>query len=233
MSASRAEELAGSLAIVRSRIATACLAAGRDPRSVTLVAVSKTFPAGDVAALASLGVDDFGENRDQEAAPKAAALAALDLRWHFVGRLQRNKCRSVAAYASVVHAVDRVELVGPLSAGAERAGREVAVLVQVSLDGDPARGGVAAAGLGPLADGVALAPGLRLAGLMAVAPLAADPAEAYAGFAQLAVQLRTEHPGADWLSAGMSGDLEAAVVAGATHVRVGTALFGGRPPLLR
>ncbi|MDQ6648916.1 MAG: YggS family pyridoxal phosphate-dependent enzyme, partial [Actinomycetota bacterium] len=136
----RAEELAEALAVVRGRIQVACEAAGRDPATVTLVAVSKTFPASDVAALAGLGVRDVGENRDQEAAAKATELADRDLRWHFVGRLQRNKCRSVASYASVVHAVDRVELATALSAGAVRAGREVAALVQVSVDGDPARG---------------------------------------------------------------------------------------------
>ena len=200
-----------------------------------LVAVSKTRPASDVEALASLGVLDFGENRDQEAAPKAEALReqAPALRWHLVGQLQTNKARSVARYVHAVHSIDRAALVTALSAGAERADRRLDVLLQVSLDGDPGRGGAVPADVPALCALAALAPGLRLAGVMAVAPLGQDPQAAFARLAEVAAQVRADHPGALAISAGMSGDLEPAIALGATHVRVGTALFGSRPPPLR
>ncbi|MFD0824006.1 alanine racemase, partial [Micromonospora zhanjiangensis] len=139
----RRAQLDANLSGVRDRIAAACVAAGRDPGEVTLIAVTKTYPAGDVALLADLGVTDVGENRDQEAAAKAAELAAagLDLRWHFVGRLQRNKCRSVVGYADVVHSVDSARLAVALAEAADRRGRTVQALVQVSLDGAAGRGG--------------------------------------------------------------------------------------------
>jgi pyridoxal phosphate enzyme (YggS family) len=180
----------------------------------------------DVALLRDLGVGDVGENRDQEARAKAAAVP--DVRWHFVGQLQRNKCRSVAAYADVVHSVDRPELVAALAAGAHRAGRLIDVLVQVGLDDDAGRGGARVEDVPSLADAVAGADGLRLGGVMAVAPLAADPDAAFARLAEVAARLQATHPRADAISAGMSGDLEAAIRYGATHVRVGTALLGGR-----
>lgn len=233
---SRRDELAGALTALEDRLSAACDAAGRRRDEVRLVAVSKTRPVEDVAELAALGVRDFGENRDQEAAAKVAAYAGTGgpaVRWHFVGGLQTNKARSVASYADVVHSVDRDALVGALSKGAVRAGRELDVLLQVSLDGDPDRGGVPVADVGSLADQAAAAPGLRLAGVMAVAPLGADPAEAFAALADVAARVRADHPGATDLSAGMSGDLEQAIAAGATYVRVGTALFGARPPANR
>lgn len=227
----RRAELAANLADVRARIAAACVAAGRDPAEVTLVAVTKTWPARDVRLLAGLGVLDVGENRDQEAAPKAAACPGLGLRWHFVGRLQTNKARSVASYAYAVHSVDSARLVAALQRGGEWAGRRLGALVQVSLDGDTSRGGARPADVPALADLVGAAPLLDLRGVMAVAPLDADPAEAFEVLAQVAAAVRAGHPDARWVSAGMSGDLEAAVAAGATHVRVGTALLGRRPPL--
>jgi PLP dependent protein len=237
----RRAELAANLERVRERIAAACRAAGRSPDEVTLVTVTKTWPASDVRLLAGLGVADVGENRDQEAAPKAAACRDLGLRWHFLGQLQTNKCRSVAGYADVVHSVDRGRLVAALSAAAERAGRTLTCLVQVNLDppaggagerpGIGPRGGVDPGGLPALADAVAAATGLRLGGVMAVAPPGGDPAPAFAELAGLAAALRADHPDAGWISAGMSGDLEAAVAAGATHVRVGTAVLGLRPVL--
>jgi PLP dependent protein len=227
----RAQELADRLAGVEQRIARACAAAGRGREEVALVAVTKFHPASDVVVLRDLGVSRFGESRDQEAQDKAAQVDGV--RWHFVGRLQSNKAASVAAYASVVESCDRRKLVAPLSAGAVRAGREVDVLVQVSLDGDPSRGGAPAADLPALADAVAAADGLRLAGAMAVAPLGEEPARAFARLAELAEQLRRDHPDARQLSAGMSADLEQAVACGSTSVRVGTALLGPRPPALR
>lgn len=226
----RRDELARNLGEVRSRLASACAAAGRGAGEVTLVAVTKTFPASDVALLRDLGVTDLGENRDQEAAAKAREVTGV--RWHFVGRLQTNKAASVARYADVVHAVDRPALVDALSAGAVRAGRTVEVLVQVSLDGDPHRGGAVPAEVLGLADAVERAPALLLRGVMAVAPLGERPADAFARLAGVAAQVRDLHPEATVVSAGMSADLEDAVAAGATHVRVGTAILGSRPPLL-
>lgn len=233
----RRAELAGALARLEERLTAACRAAGRERSAVTLVAVSKTWPAADVAALAGSGPHaprHFGEARDQEAAAKVRELADAgwtDLVWHFVGRLQRNKAGSVARYASVVHSVDRPALAHALGRGAVRAGRTVDALVQVSLDGDPARGGAVAADVPALADAVASTDGLRLAGAMAVVPLGASPSAALDRLAAVAARLRERHPGAEWLSAGMSTDLEEAVAIGATHVRVGSALFGGRAPL--
>lgn len=236
----RRAELAAGLARVRARIADACAAAGRQRDEVTLVAVTKTYPAADVVALAGLGVSDVGENRDQEAAPKAEAVAAAGAapRWHFIGQLQRNKARSVVRYADVVQSVDTVRLAAALdaAAGAVR-DRPLDVLVQVSIDGDPARGGALPGaadpqrGLDPVAAAVAGADGLRLAGLMAVAPLGWEPDRAFARLAEVAAALRADHPGATVLSAGMSGDLESAIGHGATHVRVGSALLGMRPAL--
>jgi pyridoxal phosphate enzyme (YggS family) len=223
----RTAEIAANLAALRSRIAAACAAVGRDPAAVTLVAVTKTFPVEDVRRLLGLGVLDVGENRDQEARPKAAAVPAA--RWHFVGRLQRNKCRSIAGYAVLVHSLDRAELVAALDAGARRAERDpLDVLVQVSLDGDPSRGGALPADVPKLAAAVAEAGGLRFAGLMAVAPFGAEPLPAFTRLAELAADLRRDHPTATIVSAGMSGDLEDALRCGATHVRIGTALLGGR-----
>ncbi|GAB3186254.1 hypothetical protein FHX75_16166 [Micromonospora palomenae] len=236
----RRAELAAGLARVRARIADACAAAGRDRAEVTMIAVTKTYPAGDVVALAGLGVTDVGENRDQEAAPKAAEVAAagVAVRWHFIGQLQRNKARSVVRYADVVHSVDSVRLARALDAAAS-AGRDrpLDALVQVSIDGDPARGGALPdsadpdRGLGPVAEALAGAGGLRLAGLMAVAPLGWEPERAFARLAEVAARFRDRHPEATALSAGMSGDLEAAIEYGATHVRLGSALLGMRPTL--
>ena len=227
----RQEELAVSLAAVHGRIDAAARAAGRDPAEVSLVVVTKTWPAADVRLLAGLGVTDVGENRDQEAAPKASACADLPLRWHFIGGLQRNKARSVARYAAVVESVDRPELVPALQRGAEAADRRLDVLLQVSLDGAGGRNGAVPADLPALADLVVAADRLTLRGVMAVAPLGADPDDAFARLADVAAALRVAHPQATTVSAGMSGDLEAAVRHGATHVRVGTAVLGGRPPL--
>ena len=227
----RRTALARGLDQVEGRIVDACGAAGRRRDEISLVVVTKTFPASDVRLLADLRVRDVGESKDQKAAPKARQCADLDLVWHFVGRLQSNKARSVASYASVVHSVDRSSLLRPLSSGALRAERRVRVLAQVSLDGDPARGGVPLDGLPPLADAIAATDGLDLQGLMAVAPLGADPRVAFARLVDAATALRATHPGATWVSAGMSGDLEAAVAAGATHLRVGSAILGSRPVL--
>ncbi|MDT7571558.1 MAG: dependent protein [Actinomycetota bacterium] len=225
----RNAQLAANLAAVEQRVSAACAAAGRSRADVTLVAVSKTWPASDVALLRDLGLQHFGENRDAEAAQKAADVP--DVRWHFVGTVQSNKARSITSYADVVHSLDRPGLVDALSRGAVRAGRNVDVLIQVDLDEAPHRGGARPEDVPRLADLAAAADSLRLAGLMAIAPLGTDPAPAFARLMSVADAVRREHPGATVVSAGMSGDLEAAVTAGANLLRVGTALFGSRPPL--
>jgi PLP dependent protein len=234
----RTAQLARSLAAVEHRVRVACTASGRDRGEVTLVVVTKTFPAADAVRLAGLGVREMGESRDQEAAGKAAEVAAagVEVVWHFVGQLQRNKSRSVAQYADVVHSVDRLSLVSALDRAAADAGRPLEVLLQVDLGGAAVRpgaprGGAAPADVPGLAAAVARSTALRLRGVMAVAPRGEDPARAFARLAHLAADLRAEHPAATWLSAGMSGDLEQAVAAGATHLRVGSAVLGSRPPL--
>jgi PLP dependent protein len=229
----RRDELAARLSAVCQRISAACRAVGRNPDEVTLIAVTKTFPASDVRLLAGLGVRDIGENRDAEAAPKAAECADLELTWHFIGQLQTNKCRSVVRYATFVHSVDRPHLISSLGKAARAAGRLIECLVEVSLDGDPARGGAMAAEVPALAETLAAEPGLVLAGAMAIAPLGMPPAEAFAKLAEAAAAVRAVRPAATVISAGMSGDLEAAVAAGATHLRIGTALLGDRGARVR
>jgi len=266
LTADRRAQLAANLEEVRGRIARACTAVGRDPSSVTLVAITKTYPASDVELLASLGVTDVGENKDQEAAAKAAAVSA-GLRWHFVGQLQRNKAKSVVRYADVVESVDSLRLVAALSkAAVDHRSSTLDVLIQVSLDGDPSRGGAVASlsvpslrsvstsspsavnhassdisdfpeevdperDLWRVADAVASAEGLRLAGVMAVAPIGWDPERAFEELSRTVERLRAVHPGAEVVSAGMSGDLEAAIKHGATHVRIGSSLLGMRNTL--
>jgi pyridoxal phosphate enzyme (YggS family) len=234
----RRAELAESLAAVEARIAAACAAAGRPRESVRLLAVTKTFPALDAALLADLGLTDLAENRDQEAGEKVDEVAELrpdaKLRWHMVGRLQRNKARSVARWAAEIQSVDSERLAGALAKGAHAALGEgereapLDVLIQVSLDGDPDRGGCPLDRVNSLADLVAGSGDLRLRGLMAVAPLGADLDSAFGRLARAGGSLRAEHPKAVELSAGMSNDLERAIGHGSTCVRVGTALLGGR-----
>jgi pyridoxal phosphate enzyme (YggS family) len=233
----RQEELAAGLAAVRDRVARACAGSGRDPGEVELVAVTKFFPASDADLLAELGVRHIGENRHQEAVEKVAQLRHRDqLTVHFIGQLQTNKAASVAEYADVVQSVDRLRLVDALQKGAHRAGRRLGVLVQVSLDeGDvdqhAGRAGAPPAEAPLVADAVAQAPDLDLLGVMAVAPLGADPAPAFARLREVAHGIRAAHPGATWVSAGMSADLEEAIAHGATHLRVGSAILGSRPSL--
>ncbi|MFC9178635.1 MULTISPECIES: YggS family pyridoxal phosphate-dependent enzyme [Streptomyces] len=235
----RKAQLAANLAQVEERITSACAAAGREREEVTLIVVTKTYPASDVRMLHELGVRHVAENRDQDAAPKATACADLSLTWHFVGQLQTNKVRSVMSYADVVQSVDRIKLVTALSGAAVRAERELGCLIQVALDAESGergeRGGVAPDGIEELAAAVDAAEGLRLDGLMTVAPLAGPFAgrqrAAFDRLMEIATRLRTGHPAATMVSAGMSADLEDAVAAGATHVRVGTAVLGVRPGL--
>lgn len=249
MTPARRTELAGNLAATRARVAAACAAAGRDPSEITLIAVTKTRPAEDVVALTELGQADFGENRDQEAAPKAAEVAEAAMgpvRWHFIGQLQTNKAHSVVRYASVVHSVDRIRLVRALGNAARAAHpaasaagpattdpdapapAPVTCLVQVSLDGDAARGGALISQLPEIAAAIEAEQGLALGGIMAVAPLGVAPETAFALLGALSDTVREINPAATIISAGMSGDLEAAVRNGATHLRIGTALLGNR-----
>lgn len=228
----RGAELRQNLAEVRERMRRAASAAGRQQDELTLIAVTKFFPVTDAVLLAAAGVADLGESRDQEASAKVAEFGELTeakVRWHFIGRLQSNKAKSVARYADVVHSVDRLELAKALDSGASRVGRApLAVLVQLSLDADPERGGSASTELERLADQVAELGSLTLAGVMAIAPLDVEADRAFEQLEEVAGRVRMSHPEAKMISAGMSNDLEAAVRHGATHVRIGTALLGRR-----
>jgi pyridoxal phosphate enzyme (YggS family) len=238
----RLAQLETNLTAVRRRIDAAAAAAGRQATPPQLIVVTKFHPAQDVRRLASLGVTDVGENRDQEASDKAAQLADLALRWHFIGQLQSNKAKSVVRYAAAVHSVDRAPLAAALAKAmaveADRTGRPpLDCFIQVSLaglaDGAAAahRGGAAPGEVPALAEQLAGAPGLRLAGVMAVAPLGADPAAAFEKLAGISGQLRAQFPDATGISAGMSQDLEQAVRFGATHLRIGSDILGPRPAL--
>lgn len=242
----RRAELVRYLADIRRRLGDACTAAGRAPSEVTLIAVTKTFPAGDARALLDLGVADLGENRDQEAKIKVAEVKAAEVdsaevdaagqpggrpapRWHFVGQLQTNKARSVASYAHAVHSLDRTALARALHDAVSRAGRApLPVFIQVSLDGDTRRGGVAEDGVLSLAEDVAGLDGLRLVGVMAVAPVVAEARAAFEQLRAVSARVQADHRGAGSISAGMSGDFETAIAAGSTHVRIGSALLGRR-----
>jgi PLP dependent protein len=234
----RLAELGTNLAAVRSQIAAACGGAGRDPAEITLIAITKTFPVSDILLLSELGVADIGENRDAEAGPKAAACAAAGVvvRWHFVGQLQVNKVRRVASYADMVHSVDRVRLAAALGRRASISGRVISCLVQVSLD-DPdraaGRGGADPGEVLAVATAIEAEPSLRLGGVMGVAPLGEPARPAYARLRELAETVRAGHPDARVISAGMSADMADAIAEGATHVRIGTALLGGRRPFVR
>lgn len=226
----RRAEIARNLADVRERIARATTAAGRTTPP-DLVVVTKTHPASDIEILADLGVRDIAENRDQEARRKHEECAGLDLRWHMIGQVQRKKAPSVVTWAGIVETVDRLELAEALARAARAQGRELEVLVQVSLD-EPVRsdrGGCAPEDLGALVDQVCALDGLRLRGVMAVAPFPGDPDRAFERLEDLVQLLQARTPGLEVVSAGMSGDLEAAIAHGATQVRIGGSILGARP----
>ncbi|AXT84740.1 YggS family pyridoxal phosphate-dependent enzyme [Aeromicrobium sp. A1-2] len=235
---SRRDEIAAGLAETEQRIAAACEAAGRDRSEITLIAVTKTYPASDVELLTGLGITDMGENRHPEAELKLDELRAGRQtgapplpRCHFLGGLQTNKAGAVARYADVVHSVDRVKLANSLARGAEAAGRTLTCLVQVDFSAtDPGRSGVVPAGIADVASAIAGSAHLELGGLMTVAPLGEDPAPHFAHLVRLSQDLRAEHPEATIISAGMSGDFGAAIDAGATHLRIGRSILGERPP---
>ncbi|WP_461189822.1 YggS family pyridoxal phosphate-dependent enzyme [Arthrobacter sp. Z4-13] len=234
----RSEELKGRLDIVRRRISAAAAAAGREGNLPTLIVVTKFHPAEDIKRLAALGVTDVGENRDQEAAAKAEQLAECGLDWHFVGQLQTKKAKSVLRYAAAVHSVDRPQLVDALAKAAQAqqdtSGRApLECFIQVSLEDDAGthRGGAAPSDVEMLAERIATAGSLTLAGVMAVAPLGAPPEPAFEKLAAVSAGLVAVHPAATGISAGMSQDLEAAILFGATHLRIGSDILGSRPPV--
>lgn len=215
----RSEELADNLQKVQAQLDQACDQVGRNRNEVTLIAVSKTWPASDVAILSELGQRDFGESKEQEGHRKADELADVDLTWHFIGQIQRNKAKRIAEWADVLHSVDRPELIPLLG--------QRSVLIQVNLDQGTGRGGVAPDEVLALAQRIADSP-LTLRGLMAVAPLHADPDQTFARLQTLHHLLMEKYPSAQWLSAGMSGDFASAIKHGATHVRIGTSILGSR-----
>ncbi|MCI0155861.1 YggS family pyridoxal phosphate-dependent enzyme [Leifsonia shinshuensis] len=224
---SSSSPLAERLEAVRGGIADAARAAGRRPEELTTIVVTKFHPASLVRELAALGVEDVGENRHQEAQEKAAELADLGLRWHFVGQLQSKKARQVRRYARVIHSLDRSSLVDALASDEG----VVDGFVQLNLTDDPARGGVSDRDLDALVERVLETQGLRLLGVMAVAPLDEEPARAFERVRRASDRVRALAPEATAISAGMSQDYREAIAAGATHLRIGTAITGNRPTL--
>jgi pyridoxal phosphate enzyme (YggS family) len=210
---------------VRESIAAAARSAGRDPAEITTIVVTKFHPVELVRELHALGVRDFGENRHQEARDKAAATADLELTWHFVGQLQSKKARQVRAYAHVIHSLDRLSVVDALASDEAT----VDAFVQLNLTDDPGRGGVADAELESLTERILATPGIRLLGVMAVAPLEVEPRRAFARVRAASERVMTLAPAARFVSAGMSADFADAIAEGATHLRIGTAITGNRP----
>ncbi|CAB4628921.1 MAG: YggS family pyridoxal phosphate-dependent enzyme [Actinobacteria bacterium] len=225
-------ELGQRYQAIVEKIATAATSANRDPKEITLVVVSKNHPHQLVLDLLELGVRDFGENRDQEANPKAKQIALETnqaFNWHFIGQLQTNKVKSVLEYASFLHSLDRNSLLDELIKRTADRAIALKVFVQVNMTDDPERGGVNPAELMAFAERVLSSPGLELVGLMGVGGLDVAPEREFERLAQLSGQLQQLAPGADRLSMGMSGDFEAAIAYGATHLRIGTAITGNRP----
>lgn len=223
-------ELQANLQDVEREISDACIAANRNRADVTLIAVTKTWPASDVELLATLGIRDVGENRDQEARPKRDEVQAASLNWHAIGQLQTNKAKSVATWADVVHSVDRSDLVTALAKAVVGRQTPLRVLIQANLDPNPTenRGGVLPNELLKLAELISECEGLHLQGVMGVAPLAGDDEMAFSRLQEFANQIQSAFPGANWISAGMSGDFATALKYGATHLRIGSSILGNR-----
>jgi pyridoxal phosphate enzyme (YggS family) len=213
------------LASVTSRIEDAVREAGRHPGELTTIVVTKFHPASLVRELHDLGIRDFGENRHQEAQHKSAELAGLDLRWHFVGQLQSKKARQAAEYASVIHSLDRESVVDSLAGGPAA----LQAFVQLNLTDDPGRGGVDPERLEPLVERILGSGNLELLGVMAVAPVGEEPRAAFARVRAASERVRAMAPAARFISAGMSGDFREAILEGATHLRIGSAITGNRP----
>ena len=229
----RLSEIQSNLEIIQARIKNACSAAGRDISEITLIAVTKTYPASDVDLLKQLGIENVGENRDQEASSKKSEVKS-EFKWHFIGQLQSNKAKSVVNYADLIHSVDRWSLAKEIQKSAQGINKVQPVLIQVDLDQsgpDPTRGGIWPAELSELAAAISQASHLELKGLMSVAPLGEKPELAFARLKDIRASFLKEHPQAQILSAGMSEDLEAAILHGATHLRIGSALLGERPKI--
>lgn len=224
------DTLASRLASIDERIADAARAAGRDGAEITRIVVTKFHPASLVRDLHALGVREVGENRQQELTTKRELTADLaDIMWHFIGQAQTNKARAIRDAAAVVHTVDRTRLADALQRAADDGDAALDVLVQVNLTDDPGRGGVAPDEIEALVEHVLGCDTLRLRGVMAVAPLEEHPAAAFARVAAYAERVRRLAPGASWISAGMTGDFVEAIAAGATHLRIGSAITGPRP----
>lgn len=225
------DELANRLREMQERIAASARTAERDPDDLTLIVVTKFHPPELIQRLAALGVRDIGENRHQEAQAKAEELAELELSWHFVGQLQSKKARQVAGYASAIHSIDRARLIEPLDrlAVEGESFAPIDAFLQINLTDEPGRGGAAPEDFEALAERMLGAPSLRLRGIMAVAPLDEEPARAFARLAGYSERLRRIAPEASAISAGMSHDYHEAIAAGATHLRIGSAITGNRP----
>ena len=217
--------LAGRLAAVQAGVADAAAQAGRSADEITTIVVTKFHPASLVRELHALGVREFGENRHQEAQAKAAELRDLDLRWHFIGQLQSRKARQVREYASAIHSLDRDSVIDALAS----ADGSLDCFVQLNLTGDPGRGGARDGDLEAVAERVLATSGLRLLGVMAVAPVGEEPRRAFERVRTASERVRRLDPTADRISAGMSGDYPAAIAEGATHLRIGSAITGNRP----
>lgn len=223
------QQLADRLAAMQQRIADAAFAVQRVPEEITLIVVTKFHPASLVRDLAALGVKDVGENRHQEAAEKAAELSDLDLNWHFIGQLQTKKARQAAKYASAIHSIDRIRLVDALQTA--EVDTPIEAFVQVNLTEDPGRGGAHPSEIEEIAERVLETPTLKLRGVMAVAPLPEeeDPASAFARLRGYSTRITALDPTATAISAGMTQDFAEAIAAGATHLRIGSAITGNRP----
>lgn len=226
----RLNQLARNLELVQTQISEACRDAGRDPAEITLIAVSKTWPASDVRLLHSLGQNHFGENRAQEAITKATLLSDLQITWHHIGQIQTNKAGQIVRYANVVHSVDRVKAAAAIARAAAVAEKQVDVLVQVSLDTKAVevRAGADFPEAMEIAREITKFKNLHLKGLMAVAPLDGNPAAAFNRILPMVGAFQSQFPSAKTVSIGMSGDFREAIMAGATHVRIGSLLFGNR-----
>jgi pyridoxal phosphate enzyme (YggS family) len=219
----RKDEIARNLQEIKERIISAAKAVNRDPAEISLIVVTKTFPISDIEILTELGESNFGENRDQEAGPKAEVIPAT---WHFQGQIQSNKIKSICQWADVIHSISSAKEILKFA----QSPRKHQVFLQVSLDGQAGRGGASPADLAQLADLVNESNNLELLGLMAVAPLDVEPEKAFADLALINQGFAGQFPNAKYLSAGMSSDFEAAIKYGATHIRVGSSILGSRSP---
>lgn len=222
MAIDRRSEITSNLQVVRDEISKAVISAGRALDEITLIAVTKTFPASDVEILRDLGVTHFGENRDADAAPKASTVAGT---WHFQGQIQSNKLKSITTWANVIHSLDEIRHFEVIEKSAPHS---LDIFCQVSLDGSEGRGGVSEQKLYELAQAIEKSATHRLQGLMAVAPLGVDPADAFSKLSAIHKAFMADFPKANKLSAGMSGDYKEAIAYGATHIRIGSSILGSR-----